>query len=125
MLGLATAAGLLLQPSWAGVAVAVAIALGAVLGAGVVGKSIRKNPMLQLTSRGLLGFIPAPIALAGGENLARVLWVCMGLALAFTAGALLVVSVLQRARKRRRLALLAGWLGLWLAVAGSLLFLYY
>ncbi len=123
MMVLALAAGLLLQPSWVGLATALGIALALVAGAVVIGRRIRKNPALQLASTVLLGLVPAPIALVGGAEMGQTLLVAVGLAAAFTAGGLLVVSVLQRARKRFSTAAWTRWSACLLSAAATIWYL--
>ncbi len=123
MLALTVLAGLALRASWAGAAVASITFLGALLGAAWIGKRIRKNPSLQVVSSMLLGLSAAPIALAGGASATSAWLLAFGLGTAFTAGALVVTSVLLRARRRPAQADATGWCGFALPVTLSASFL--
>jgi hypothetical protein len=108
MLLLALGAGVALGPSARGLGAALAVGLGAIGGASLVGRRIRKNAPLQTFAAAGLGASAGAVAALGGAELAGAARLGAVLALAFVAGALAVRAVLERARRQpeaaRRLA---------------------
>ncbi len=91
----------------AALALAFAIATGAVIVAGRVGRLLRKRPELQATASLVLAASGWPVLLVGGESAPEASLFSGAFGVLFLAGAFAVQAVLDRARKRPERAAVA------------------